>query len=84
MGVRTGGSAGSGAANDRILLRATGIVYLKADNQSVATLGSSGTVAGWTTAVDFSSTNDMHLSVTGAADMNISWSATLNIYQIIV
>ena len=82
MGVRTGGSAGSGAANDRILLRATGIVYLKADNQSVATLGSSGTVAGWTTAVDFSSTNDMHLSVTGAADMNISWSATLHLYEI--
>ena len=82
LGVRTGGSAGSGAANDRILLRATGVIYLKDSQESVATLGSSGTVAGWTTAIDFSSTNDMHLSVTGAADMNISWSATLNIYEI--
>ena len=82
LGVRTGGSAGSGAANDRIFLRATGIVYLKDSQESVATLGSYGTVAGWTSALDFSSTNDMHLSVTGAADMNISWSATLNIYEI--
>ena len=84
LGVRTGGSSGSGAVNDRIFLRATGIIYLKAANQSVATLGSSGTVTGWTTAVAFSSTNDMHLSVTGAANMNISWSATLNLYEIIV
>ena len=82
MGVRTGGSAGSGAVNDRILLRATGIVYLKAESQSARTLGNSGTVAGWTTAIAFSGTNDMLLQVTGAADMNISWSATLNIYEI--
>ena len=82
IGVRTGGSAGSGAANDRILLRATGIIYLKDSQESVSTLGSSGTVAGWTTAIDFSSTNDMHLSVTGVADMNISWSATLHLYEL--
>ncbi len=81
LGVRTGGTAG-GSVNDRIFLRATGIVYLKASNESVATLGSFGTVTGWTTAVAFSSTNDMHLSVTGAANMNISWSATLNLYEI--
>ena len=83
LGVRTGGTAG-GSVNDRIFLRATGIVYLKASNESVATLGSSGTVTGWTTALFFDSTNDMHLSVTGAANMNISWSATLNLYEIIV
>jgi hypothetical protein len=82
IGVRTGGSAGSGAANDRIFLRATGIIYLKVSNESVATLGSFGTVAGWTTSIFFDSTNDMHLSVTGVADMNISWSATLNLYEI--
>jgi hypothetical protein len=82
IGVRTGGSAGSGAANDRIFLRATGIIYLKVSNESVSTLGSFGTVAGWTTAIFFDSTNDMHLSVTGVADMNISWSATLNLYEI--
>ena len=83
LGVRTGGTAG-GSVNDRIFLRATGIVYLKDSNESVATLGSSGTVTGWTTALFFDSTNDMHLSVTGAANMNISWSATLNLYEIIV
>ena len=82
LGIRTGGSSGSGALYDRILLRATGIIYFKASNESVSTLGSFGTVAGWTSAMDFSGTNEMHLSVTGAADMNISWSATLHLYEI--
>ena len=81
MGVRTGGSAG-GAISDRILLRATGIVYIKVSNETVATLGSFGTVAGWTSSIDFSGVDDMHLSVTGVADMNISWSATLHLYEI--
>ena len=81
MGVRTGGSA-AGNIYDRILLRATGIVYLKTPNQSAATLGSFGTVTGWTSAVAFSGTNDMLFQVTGAANMDISWSCTLNIYSI--
>ena len=81
MGVRTGGTA-AGSVNDRILLRATGIVYEKTPNQSVATLGSTGTVTGWTGAVGFSGTNDMDFQVTGAANMNISWSCTLNLYEI--
>jgi hypothetical protein len=34
IGVRTGGSAASGAVNDRICLRVTGLVYLKAVDQS--------------------------------------------------
>lgn len=80
MGVRTGGVA-AGNVNDRILLRATGIAYLKADNQSVSTLGSYGTVTGWTAAVSFSGTNDMHFQVTGAVDMDITWSCTLNLYE---
>jgi hypothetical protein len=80
MGVRTGGTA-AGSVYDRILLRATGIAYLKADNQSVTTLGSFGTVAGWTAAVAFSGTNDMHLEVTGSRDMEIAWSCTLNLYE---
>lgn len=82
VGVRTGGSSGSGAVNDRIFLRATGLVWLRNEDQSVTTLGSHGTVAGWTTAITTSAPNDMFLKVTGAADMNISWSATLNIYEI--
>jgi|TARA_R110001583_G_scaffold6018_2_gene31561 hypothetical protein len=80
MGVRTGGTA-AGNTNDRILLRATGIAYLKADNQSVSTLGSFGTVTGWTAAIGFSGTNDMNLQVTGATNMNITWSCTLNLYE---
>jgi len=79
IGVRTGGSA-AGSVNDRILLRATGIAYLKADNQSVSTLGSFGTVTGWTAAIAFS-TDDMIFQVTGAANMNITWSCTLNLYE---
>ena len=81
VGVRTGGTA-AGNVNDRILLRVTGIVYLKADNQSVSTLGSYGNVTGWTAAMAFSGTNDMLFQVTGATNMNISWSCTLNIYEI--
>ena len=81
MGVRTGGTA-AGSVNDRILLRATGIVYEKAPNQSVSTLGSTGTVSGWTAAVGFSGSFDMDFQVTGAANMNISWSCTLNLYEI--
>ena len=75
-------SANTGAANDRIFLRATGIVYLKGSNQSVATLGSYGTVTGWTAAVAFSGTNDMLFQVTGASNMDIKWSCTLNLYEI--
>ncbi len=80
MGVRTGGAA-AGNVYDRILLRATGIAYLKADNQSVSTLGSFGTVTGWTAAVAFSGTNDMHIEVTGSRFMEIEWSCTLNLYE---
>jgi hypothetical protein len=82
IGVRTGGSSGSGAVDDRIFLRTTGILYQRTDNQTVATLGSHGTVTGWTSAIKTAPPNDMFLKVTGAADMNISWSATLNIYEI--
>ena len=79
-GPGTGGTAG-GSANDRIFLRVTGIVFLKHASQTTATLGSFGTVSGWTTEIAFSGTNDMHLSVTVAANMNLSWSATLHLYE---
>jgi hypothetical protein len=79
VGIRTGGSAG-GSVNDRIFLRATGIVFLKVANQSVATLGSFGTVTGWTAAIGFVG-DYMVLKVTGAANMDISWSATVNFYE---
>ena len=82
MGVRTGGSAASGAVNDRICLRVTGLVFLKAVDQSSTDLGKSGTTGGWAAEVAFSGTNDMLFAVTGAANMNISWSCTLNLYEL--
>jgi hypothetical protein len=82
IGVRTGGSAASGAVNDRICLRVTGLVYLKAVDQSSTDLGKSGTTGGWAAEVAFSGTNDMLFAVTGAANMNISWSCTLNLYEL--
>lgn len=84
IGVRTGGSAASGAVNDRICLKVTGLAYLKAVDQSSTDLGKSGTTGGWAAEVAFSGTNDMLFAVTGAANMNISWSCTLNLYEVII
>jgi hypothetical protein len=84
IGVRTGGSAASGAVNDRICLRVTGLVYLKAVDQSSTDLGKSGTTGGWAAEVAFRGTNDMLFEVTGATDMDISWSCTLNLYEVII
>ena len=81
IGVRTGGSA-AGSVNDRRYMQATGLVYLKDLQGGTARLiGSYGTTTGWTSAIAFSGTNDMHLSVTGVVDMDISWSATINLYE---
>ncbi len=82
IGVRTGGSAASGAVNDRICLRVTGLAFLKAIDQSSTDLGKSGTTGGWAAEMAFSGTNDMLFAVTGAANMNISWSCTLNLYEL--
>lgn len=82
LGVRTGGSAASGNVNDRICIRVTGMVFLKAVNQSSTDLGKFGTTGGWSSEMAFSGTNDMLFQVTGAANMNISWSVTLNLYEI--
>ena len=81
IGVRTGGSHGSGAANDRVFIKVSGIVYLKAVNQTSTSLGKSGTTTGWNAEVVFSGTNDMHFSVVGHANMSIAWSCTLNLYE---
>ena len=81
MAVRTGGSA-AGSVDDRLFQRVSGIIYLKAESNTVATLGSFGTVTGWESSAKLSGVNDMHYAVTGAANMNISWSCTLNIYEI--
>ena len=82
IGVRTGGASGTGAVNDRRYMQATGLVYLKDLQGGTARLiGSYGETTGWTSAIAFSGTNDMHLTVTGVVDMTINWSATLNLYE---
>jgi len=82
IGVRTGGTAASGSVYDRLSVRVTGLVYLKLVDQSSVDLGKFGTTGGWAAEMAFSGTNDMLFQVTGAANMNISWSCTLNIYNI--
>ena len=81
IGVRTGGTA-AGSDGDRIFLTTTGIVYETTANESTPVIVSTGTVAGWTANMDFSG-SDLLFQVTGAADMNISWSCTLHIYEMI-
>ena len=82
-GVRTGGTA-AGNVFDRIYLKADGLVYLKASSQQARDRGNFGTVTGWTAAVAFTGTNDMIIQVTGAANMNITWACTLNLYEMII
>lgn len=81
MAVRTGGTA-AGAVDDRLFERVSGIIYLKSESNTVATIGSFGSVSGWASSAKLSGVNDMHYAVTGKANMNISWSCTLNIYEI--
>jgi len=83
IGVRTGGT-GTGNVNDRIFLRSTGIVFLKHASQGMNSQGSFGTTTKWHTQIVFSGTNDMHLEVKGERYVDISWSATLNLYEMIV
>lgn len=81
MGVRTGGDAGSGAVNDRIAVKVYGLVYTTTVDQSTYDIGKFGTTSGWGAAMQFSE-SDMVLQVSGAASMNISWSATLDLYEL--
>lgn len=80
VGVRTGGSA-AGSEGDRIFLTTSGVAYETTVDESTPVIVSTGTVTGWTANVDFSGSN-MLFKVTGAANMNISWSCTLNIYEL--
>ena len=83
VGIRTGGTNPSGAVNDRILIRTTGLVYTTTVNQSRTTLGHSGTVGTFIANIAFSG-SDMLFQVTGATNMDISWSCTLNLYEVII
>ena len=81
VGIRTGGTNPSGAVNDRILIRTTGLVYTTSVNQSRTTLGHFGTVGTFIANIAFSG-SDMLFQVTGATNMDISWSCTLNLYEV--
>lgn len=79
IGVRTGGTA-AGSEGDRIFLTTSGIIYETTANESTPVIVSTGTVTGWTANAAFSG-SDMLFQVTGAADMDISWSCTLHLYE---
>jgi hypothetical protein len=83
VGIRTGGINPSGAVNDRILIRTTGLVYTTSVNQSRTTLGHFGTVGTFIANIAFSG-SDMLFQVEGATNMDISWSCTLNLYEVII
>jgi hypothetical protein len=83
VGIRTGGTNPSGAVNDRILIRTTGLVYTTSVNQSRTTLGHFGTVGTFIANIAFSG-SDMLFQVEGATNMDISWSCTLNLYEVII
>jgi hypothetical protein len=82
IGVRTGGVA-AGNDGDRIFKKTEGIVYTTTATQSRTILASFGTVSGWDAQIAISG-SDMFLQVTGATDMDISWSCTLNLYEVII
>ena len=84
IGYRTGGSAGAGAVGDRVFLRLEGIVAGDSADETISTIASYGTVTGWTAAVGFTGGDDMHLEVTGVADMNITWKAKATFQNLIV
>ena len=81
IGVRTGGSSGSGAVNDRLAVKIFGLVHATTVDQTPLTMGQFGTISGWGAAMQFSG-SDMLMQVSGAANMNISWSCPLNLYEI--
>ena len=83
IAIRTGGTNPSGAINDRKFNRVTGIVYNYTVDQTTTLLGSFGTLGIITTNIAFSG-HDMIFTVTGNATMDISWSCTLNLYEVII
>jgi hypothetical protein len=82
IAVRTGGVA-AGNIDDRVCFKVEGLVYNTAVDQSITTTGRFGTTTGWDAEMAFSG-SDMIFQVTGATNMNISWSCTLNLYEVII
>jgi hypothetical protein len=84
IGVRTGGSNVSGAVNDRIFIGTTGIVYGASVNQLKTTSVKVGSTTGWDAQIEIFEALYIVFRVTGATNMNISWSCTLNLYEVII
>jgi hypothetical protein len=82
IGVRTGGVA-AGNINDRMFDGLSGIVYLTTINQGRSYRRIFGTTTGWDAQIAISG-SDMYFEVTGATNMDISWSCTLNLYEVII
>jgi hypothetical protein len=83
ISIRTGGTNPTGAINDRKFTRVTGIVYNTTVNKTQTLLASYGTLGTITTNMGFSG-SDMVFKVTGVIDTDISWSCTLNLYEVII
>jgi hypothetical protein len=83
IAIRTGGTNPSGAIDDRRFNRVTGIVYGGRVSQTTTLLASFGTLGTLTNNIAFSG-SDMIFTVTGNANRNISWSCTLNLYEVII
>lgn len=77
---RTGGASGSGATGDRAFFKLQGILKTNTATESLTTVASSGTIAGWNVSSSFSG-SDWSISVRGAASMNITWTAKANFYE---
>ena len=83
IAIRTGGTNPTGAIDDRKFNRVTGIVLGNTVNQTTTLLASFGSLGSITTNIAFSGA-DMVFQVTGNANRDISWSCTLNLYEVII
>ena len=81
IGVRTSSGGGAGAVNDRKAIKTYGLIYLEAIDQTSYKIGEFGTVSGWAGEVAFSGGN-MFIQVTGASEVTINWTATLDLYEL--
>jgi uncharacterized Zn-binding protein involved in type VI secretion len=84
---RTGGASGSGAAGDRAFWTLRGIVNGITFDEVLTTNVSRGIITDWsvvTTYATVGTTHNMYLSVTGVADMDIQWEATVNFYEMTI
>jgi hypothetical protein len=83
IAIRTGGTNPTGAINDRKFNRVTGMVYSGRVDQTTTLLTSFGSLGTITTNIAFSGSG-MIFQVTGNTNRNISWSCTLNLYEVII